>query len=218
MLPIESRLRRMFAEQIVAIIRANSPERALDAAHTLIRAGFKLIEITLTIPGAPEVIKALADSAPAEVMIGAGTVMSAVGARDCITQGAQFIVSPICETDIIRPCREAGVVAIPAGLSATEIVHAWRLGAHVVKVFPVGTVGGPAYIKALRGPLPDIPLWVSGMVIPAQAPEYTRAGAQLVGLGSDQLLPAHLVEAGDWEEIATHAHAVLLTAKGIREI
>ncbi len=217
MLPIESRLRRMLAEQLVAIIRANSQERALNAGRALMRAGFKLIEITLTIPGALDVMKTLADSAPEDVMIGAGTVMSAAHARDCVAQGAQFIVSPICETDIIRPCREAGVVAIPAGLSATEIVHAWRLGAHVVKVFPVGTVGGPSYIKALRGPLPDIPLWVSGMVAPAQAREYVAAGAQLVGLGSDQLLPARLVDAADWDGIATHAHALLLAAKGVRE-
>lgn len=217
MLPIETRLRRMLAEQIVAIIRAGSQEHALNAARALMRAGFRLIEITLTIPGAPEVIKTLADSAPEDVMIGAGTVMSDAGARACIAQGAQFIVSPICETDIIRPCREAGVVSIPAGLSATEIVHAWRLGAHVVKVFPVGTVGGPDYIRALRGPLPDIPLWVSGMVAPAQTRAYIAAGAQLVGLGSDQLLPARLLEAGDWDGIATHARGVLLAARGARE-
>ena len=207
----------MLAEQLVAIIRTNAQERAIRAADAMIRAGFKLVEITMTIPGALEAIKTVSDSAPADVMIGAGTVMSAANARDCIAQGAQFIVSPICETDIIRPCREAGVVAIPAGLSATEVVHAWRLGAHVVKVFPAGTVGGPAYIKALRGPLPDIPLWVSGMVAPAQAREYIAAGAQMVGLGSDQLLPARLVDAGDWDGIATHAHALLLTAKGVRE-
>ena len=217
MLPIESRLRRMLSEQLVAIIRANNPERATNAAHALVRAGFKLVEVTLTIPGALDVIKTLAAGVAEDVMIGAGTVMSAASARDCIAQGAQFIVSPICETDIIRPSREAGVVAIPAGLSATEIVHAWRLGAHVVKVFPVGTVGGPNYIKALRGPLPDIPLWVSGMVVPAQAREYIAADAQLVGLGSDQLLPAKLVEANDWDGIATHAHAMLLAAKGVRE-
>ena len=207
----------MLAEQLVAIIRTNAQERAIRAADAMIRAGFKLVEITMTIPGALEAIKTVSDSAPADVMIGAGTVMSAANARDCIAQGAQFIVSPICETDIIRPCREAGVVAIPAGLSATEVVHAWRLGAHVVKVFPAGTVGGPAYIKALRGPLPDIPLWVSGMVAPAQAREYIAAGAQMVGLGSDQLLPARLVDAGDWDGIATHAHALLLTARGVRE-
>ena len=217
MLLIESRLRRMLAERLVAIVRVNSQERAVNAAHALIRAGFKLIEITMTIPGAVDAIKTLSDSASEDVMIGAGTVMSGANARDCIAQGAQFIVSPICETDIIRPCREAGVVAIPAGLSATEIVHAWRLGSHVVKVFPVGTVGGPSYIKALRGPLPDIPLWVSGMIAPAQAGEYIAAGAQLVGLGSDQLLPTHLVEAGDWDGIVAHARALLLAARGARE-
>ena len=223
MLQIESRLRAMFAQQFVGIIRASSTERALHAAHALARAGFHLIEVTMTIPGAFDAIKELAVEATASaaeaaagVMIGAGTVTSVADARQCIENGAQFVVSPICETDIIRPCRDAGVVAIPAGLTPTEIVHAWRMGAHVVKVFPAGSVGGPAYIKALRGPLPDIPLWVSGMVTASQAQDYLQAGVQLVGLGAE-LLPAALVEAGDWDGVAAHARQTLLKARGLRE-
>lgn len=215
MLPIESRLRRMYAEQLVAIIRLNSAERAIQAAQALIQAGFKHIEVTMTVPGAVEAIKHLSGRAPEDVMIGAGTVMSAADARQCIGEGAQFIVSPICETDIIRPCREAGVVAIPAGLTPTEIVQAWRMGAHVVKVFPASTAGGPTYIKAIRGPLPDIPLWVSGLVQAGQVRDYLAAGAQLVGLGGDVLMPAGLVEAGDWDGVTRHARAALSVARGL---
>ena len=218
MLPVESRLRRLFAEQVVAIIRMQGAEQAIQAARALMRAGFKHVEVTMTVPGAVEAIQALSGGAPDEVMIGAGTVMSAADARRCIEAGAQFIVSPICETDIIRPCREAGVVAIPAGLTPTEIVQAWRLGAHVVKVFPAGAAGGPAYIQALRGPLPDIPLWVSGLVQAAHARDYLAAGAQLVGLGGDQILPPDRVERADWDGVTRHARAARLKAHGEFEV
>ena len=216
-LPIETRLRRMLGEQIVAVIRATSRERAKSAAQALMDAGFKLVEVTMTVPGAQEAIKELAAAAPADVMIGAGTVMSGPEARQCIDNGAQFIVSPICETDLIRPCRDAGVVSIPAGLTPTEVVHAYRMGAHVVKIFPAGSAGGPAYVRALRGPLPDIPLWVSGMVAAREAPEYIKAGVQLVGLNFAELLPHDLVEAGDWTGVSANARKVLLQARGQRD-
>ena len=217
MLPIETRLRAMLAEQLVCVIRASSTERALNAAQALVGAGFKLIEVTMTVPGAVEAIKELAAHAPEGVLYGAGTVMSAVETRQCIDAGAQFIVSPICETDIIRPCREAGVVSIPASLTPTEIVHAYRMGAHVVKIFPAGSVGGPAYIRALRGPLPDIPFWVSGMVMAREARDYLNAGVQLIGLNFAELLPRDLVDAGNWEGVSAHARRVLAQARGLAE-
>lgn len=213
MLPLEHRLQTMLAARLATVIRANSAETALAAADALIAAGFRLIEVTMTVPGAVEAIQELhrrvTERAQQDVIVGAGTVMSAADARRCIEAGAAFVVSPTCETDIIRPCRDAGVVAIPAGLTPTEIVHAWRLGAHFVKVFPAGSLGGPAYIKALRGPLPDIPLWVSGMVTAKETAQYFQAGVQLIGLGSE-LLPAHLVAAKDWDAVTQHAQQIRL--------
>ena len=215
MTPIEVRLRGMLAFQLVCVIRASSAERAMNAAQSLLRAGFKLIEVTMTVPGAFEAIKELAAHVTEDVMIGAGTVMNAADARQCIENGAQFVVSPTCEIDIIRPCRDAGVVAIPAGLTPTEIVQAWRMGAHVVKIFPACSVGGPAYVKALRGPLPDIPLWVSGMLAAREARDYLNAGVQLVGLGYAELLPRALVDAGDWDGVTEHARRILYEARGV---
>lgn len=212
MLPIERRLRALFHERVVAIIRVADAERALGLTRALIAGGFRCVEITMTVPGALDVIKTLCAEAPEEILIGAGTVTSAAEARQCIEAGAQFLVSPICETDIIRPSREAGVVAIPAGMTPTEIVHAWRLGAHVVKVFPVGAIGGPAFIRAVRGPLPDIPLWVSGGVQPGETQTYLAAGAQLVGLNAGAL-PGHLIESGRWDELAVAARAMLNEAR-----
>lgn len=211
MLPLEHRLRTLFAEKIVAIIRVSDADRAMHLAHALIAGGFRCVEVTMTVPGAIDVIKALSADAPAGVLIGAGTVTGAAEAKQCIEAGAQFLVSPICETDIIRPCRDAGVVAIPAGMTPTEIVHAWRLGAHVVKVFPAGAIGGPNFIRALRGPLPDIPLWVSGLVQPGEAGEYLAAGAQLVGLNASAL-PQALLDAGDWPGVSEAARAMVREA------
>lgn len=213
MLTAEKRLRTMFDEKVAAIIRVPNPEDATNIAHALLKGGFKCVEVTMTVPGALDVIKAVAEAAPEDCMIGAGTVTSAADARACIKAGAQFIVSPICEIDIIRPCREAGAVAIPAGLSATEIMTAWRVGAHVVKVFPAGSVGGPAYIKAIRGPMPDIPLWVSGMLQPSETQAYLAAGAQIVGLNANAL-PQYLIDRGDWTGVADAARTLLKEALG----
>jgi 2-dehydro-3-deoxyphosphogluconate aldolase/(4S)-4-hydroxy-2-oxoglutarate aldolase len=212
MLPIEERLRAMLAAQIVAIIRVPQPETAHHVAHALFRGGFTCVEVTLSGPGAVDMIKQLSAEAPTGALIGAGTVTSAADARACIEAGAQFIVSPVCETDIIRPCREAGVVAIPAGLTPTEILRAWRLGAHVVKVFPAGSVGGPAYIKAVRGPLPEIPLWVSGLVQPCEAQAYLAAGVQIVGLNANAL-PQALIDANDWDGVTEAARGILHEAR-----
>ncbi len=212
MLPIERRLRTLFHEQVVAIIRVAETERALGLARALIAGGFRCVEVTMTVPGALDVIKTLCADVSEDVLIGAGTVTSAAEARQCIEAGAQFLVSPICETDIIRPSREAGVVAIPAGMTPTEIMHAWRLGAHVVKVFPAGAIGGPAFIRAVRGPLPEIPLWVSGAVQPCETQAYLAAGAQLVGLNAS-ILPSCLIESGDWAGLATAARAMLNEAR-----
>lgn len=214
MLAIEQRLRTMFDAKVVVIIRVPQAERAKNLAQALIAGGVKCVEITLSVPGAIELIKDIAASAPEGVMIGAGTVTSAADARACIEAGAQFIVSPTCEVDIIRPSRDAGVVAIPAGMTPTEIQHAWRMGAHVVKVFPAGSVGGPNYIKAIRGPLTDMPLWVSGMVQPNETQAYLAAGAQIVGLNASSL-PQYQVDAGDWAAVTESVREMFRTA-GIR--
>lgn len=209
---IETRLRHMFAHPISGVMRLNNADNTLNAARCLIAAGFKSVEVTMTTPDALNLVKTLAAEAPADVLVGAGTAMSAADARAAIEAGAQFVVSAICETDIVRPCREAGVVCIPAGMTPTEIVHAWRVGAHVVKIFPAAIIGGPNFVRAIRGPLPDIPLWVSGMVPAKDAQEYLRAGANLVGL-TNELFPANLIQAKDWPALTEHMKAVLRVAE-----
>ncbi len=208
----EQRLRHMFDARVVGIIRTQNADHALRMARALLDGGFRCVEITMNTPEALSLIETLAREAPTNALIGAGTVMSADQALACIRAGAQFVVSPIAETAIIAPCREAGVVVIPAGLTPTEIVHLWRAGAHVVKVFPINAMGGPEYIRALRGPLPEIPLWVSGAVNPEETPAYLAAGVQLVGLNAHHL-PTALIEQGDHAAL-TEAARTLLRATG----
>ena len=210
--PIETRLARMLAARIAVVMRGGDPAVVRLLGHALARGGFECVEVTLTVPGALELIKILAAELP-EAMIGAGTVTTAYDARACIEAGAQFIVSPIAAMDIIRPCREVGVVCIPAGMTPTEIHLGWLQGGHVVKVFPAGTAGGPAFIKALRGPFPEIPLWVSGALLSSEAPAYFAAGVQLVGLNAAEI-PAALIAAGDWDGVAVAAAAMLARARG----
>lgn len=211
MLPIQTRFNRMLREKAAMVMRGSDARKVHDLALALARGGVACIEVTMTVPGAIDLVKTLAAELP-EAMIGAGTVTTAHDARACIDAGAQFVVSPIAATDIIRPCRESGVVAIPAGMTPTEIHTGWLMGGHVVKVFPAGTAGGPAFIRALRGPFPEIPLWVSGAVTSADAPEYFKAGVQLVGLNANEI-PAALLESGDWAAVSTHAAGMLARAR-----
>lgn len=215
MLSIESRIRFLFDEKIVGVIRTRTASDALNVVKALVAGGFKAVEVPMTVPDAVNVLKELVQTVGDGVMVGAGTVMTAADARACIEAGCQFIVAPSAEFEIIRPCREAGVVAIPGAATPTEIAACWRAGAHVVKVFPAATLGGPDYIRAVRGPFPHIPLWVSGMVTSAQSLNYLKAGAQLVGL-TNELMPQNLMDANDWEGIRDHARACLAAAKGAK--
>lgn len=200
---VEQRLRRMFSARVAMVMRGSDPARVAGLARALVVAGLECVEVTLTVPGAIDLIKTLAAELP-DTMIGAGTVTTAHDARAAIDAGAQFVVSPVVALDIIRPCREGGVVCIPAGMTPTEIHSAWLNGGHVVKIFPAAPAGGPAYLRALRGPFPEIPLWVSGGVTAADAPAYFAAGAQLVGLNAGEI-PADLIQSGAWDAIAAHA-------------
>ncbi len=190
--PAEARLRALFDERLVGIVRVDDAQFAARTARALLAGGFRCVEITLTIPDAVALIRQLVAEAPPNVLLGAGTVTSAAEARACLEAGAQFVVSPALEPEIIRPCREAGAVAIVGALTPSEILSAWRSGAHVVKVFPIGCVGGAAYVRAVRGPFPDIPLWVSGQVTAEQTAELLAAGAQIVGLSTALIPPSAL--------------------------
>ncbi len=172
----------MQAHRLVAVIRSRTAEEALATARAVGEAGVRFVEVTFSVPGAVDVMRALSDEG--QVHVGAGTVLSEGQARAAIEAGARFIVSPSLELELVPLCREAGVASIPAGATPTEVVRAIRAGADLVKIFPADCVGGPRFIRQLRGPFPEARFMVSGGVHEDNVSEYAALGVTGIVLGS----------------------------------
>ena len=177
-------LERIRSTGLIPVIRARSADEASQAVDAIQAGGVGVLEITMTVPGAVELIREVARRA-SDALVGAGTVLDPETATRCIEAGARFVVSPALNLDTVATCREAGIAVIPGALSPTEVVTAWRAGADLVKVFPAGAVGGPSYIKALKAPLPQIDLVPTGGVNLKTAGDFIRAGASALGVGVD---------------------------------
>ncbi|HKS83552.1 MAG TPA: bifunctional 4-hydroxy-2-oxoglutarate aldolase/2-dehydro-3-deoxy-phosphogluconate aldolase [Candidatus Acidoferrales bacterium] len=200
--------RRIAAIGVIPVVRAESTHLARRAASAIRQGGIPVLEITMTVPGALDIIRELSLECGNEVLIGAGTVMDPDAARDCIAAGARFIVSPSLNLATIEFCKKEGVVLMPGALTPTEIVTAWTAGADFVKVFPAGTAGGPAYIRSLKAPLPEIKLVPTGGVTLANAASYIEAGAEAVGVGGE-LVNLQALREGKDEEITERARQLL---------
>ena len=177
---------------IVPAIRVSEPEHALFAAEALNRAGIPIVEITMTVPGAIEVIAHLVQSVP-EMIVGAGTVLDAETAARCLDAGAQFLTNPGLVLEVVEFAVKNSVAALPGALTPTEVITAWKAGADFVKVFPCVQIGGAAYIRALKMPLPEVPLIASGGVNQQTAVSYILAGATALGVGAE-LVPHEAFE------------------------
>jgi 2-dehydro-3-deoxyphosphogluconate aldolase / (4S)-4-hydroxy-2-oxoglutarate aldolase len=177
--------RRVEAGGIVPVVRAPSPELAMRAAEAVLAGGISIFEITMTVPDAPAVIRALVTKLGERAVVGAGTVLDAEAAQKCIDAGAAFIVSPGLDLGTITAAHERGVPIMPGALTPTEVITAWKAGADMVKIFPASAVGGAKYIKALKGPLPDVKMLPTGGVNAQTAGEYIAAGAAALGVGSE---------------------------------
>lgn len=167
----------------IAIIRARSVARVPAIVDTLAECGLTAVELTLTTPGATEMLASLAGSLPAGMVLGAGTVLDRAGAGAAIGAGATFLVTPAVLPGVLDRARELDVPVVCGALTPSEILTARAAGADLVKVFPADAVGGPAYVRAVRAPLPDIPLVPTGGVSIDRAADYLSAGARAVGLG-----------------------------------
>jgi 2-dehydro-3-deoxyphosphogluconate aldolase / (4S)-4-hydroxy-2-oxoglutarate aldolase len=170
---------------LVPVVRASSPDEARRAVDAIRAGGIPILEITLTVPGAIDVIRELARTADDDVLIGAGTVIDAETAQECIDAGAAFIVSPALDVPTIELCRRQNVPVFPGAMTPTEILTAWKAGASAVKVFPAGAVGGAAYLKSVKAPLPQIELMPTGGVNLNNAADFIAAGAIALGIGAD---------------------------------
>lgn len=193
---------------LVPVVRAASAEEAMAVVEAIKAGGVTIIEITLTVPGAVGVISEVAGRYHNEVIVGAGTVLDAETARACILAGAQFIVSPSFSPGTIELCRRYGITVCPGALTPTEIVTAWQAGADIVKVFPCGAVGGAKYLRAIKGPLPQIDLIPTGGVSLATAAEFIQAGAFALGVGTD-LVDMQAIRAGQPQKVTEAARAYL---------
>ena len=188
---------------IVAIIRANSADELIDAAAAIHAGGVNVIEVTMTTPNALQVISDVSAAYGDRVLVGAGSVLDAETARAVMLSGADFIVSPVTKPDVIEICNRYGKVVIPGAFTPTEILTAWEAGADYVKVFPSSGVG-PAYIKDVKAPLPQIPLIPTGGVNAENAAAFITAGATALGIGSS-LVNNDLIAAGDFTTLTERA-------------
>jgi 2-dehydro-3-deoxyphosphogluconate aldolase/(4S)-4-hydroxy-2-oxoglutarate aldolase len=194
---------------IVPVVRAETAEQAIAIAEAIQKGGIPIAEITMTVPGAVEVIATLRQKMGDTMLIGAGTVLDAEDGRRCLDAGAQFLVSPGFDRATVQLAHQSGVLIMAGALTPTEVITAWRAGADIVKIFPCGNVGGARYLKALKGPLPQVPMVPTGGVNLTTASEFIKAGAVALGIGGE-LASAELVAAGNFEEI-THTAAKFLS-------
>lgn len=170
---------------IIPIIRASSADVAMPVAEALVQAGLAVVEITMTVPNAIDAIRAVAKRFTGKMLVGAGTVTDAETVKRAVDAGAKFIVSPCLVADVIEAAHDVDVAVLPGALTPREVFEAFRSGADMVKVFPVQSVGGAAYLRALRGPFPDTPLVPTGGVTLENIGEMFKAGAAAVGVGSE---------------------------------
>jgi 2-dehydro-3-deoxyphosphogluconate aldolase / (4S)-4-hydroxy-2-oxoglutarate aldolase len=197
-------LERLREQRLISVIRAASPAIALSAADAVAKGGIVLVEITFTVPDAPHVMSEL--RMHADLVVGAGTVLTATQAEQALAAGARFIVAPNLSLDVARVAREAGVMYVPGAYTTNEILAARAAGAHVIKVYPVGVAGGPAYIRVIRDPLPDVPMLAAGGTDLENVVPFLQAGCVGVGLGAALADPA-LAAAGNYDEITRRARA-----------
>jgi len=189
----EKNLRLISESGIIAIIRAESSAQLFQVASALREGGIKIVEVTMTTPDALEVIKEISGRFKEEILIGVGTVLDPETARSAILAGAEFIVSPTLNKEVITLAHRYSKVVIPGAFTPTEVLTAWEVGADLVKVFPAG-ISGPSYIKSLRGPLPQIPLVPTGGVDLDNVASFIQAGAFAVAAGSSLVKKEFLKE------------------------
>jgi 2-dehydro-3-deoxyphosphogluconate aldolase/(4S)-4-hydroxy-2-oxoglutarate aldolase len=200
---------------VVAVVRTNSAESAVKSIEAVYRGGIRAAEVTMTVPGAIKALEKLADQFGDKIVLGAGTVLDPETARACMLAGAQFFVTPNLKASTIEIIKRYSKVVMPGALTPTEVVTAWEAGADIVKIFPCGNVGGPKYIKALKGPFPQIEMAPTGGVNLETTAEFLRAGACAVAVGGE-LIDAKTIQDGRYEIFEERARLYLAEVRKAR--
>ena len=213
MIPKLEILKRITDAGLVAIVRTETAERALSMAEAIQAGGCPAVEVTFTVPGAQQVIEALARRyKPSELILGAGTVLDPETARIAILSGATYVVAPSLNVETVRLCNRYQVPVMPGAMTIREVIEAMEAGADIVKLFP-GEVFGPAIVRAIRGPLPQAPLMPTGGVDLNNVGEWIRAGAVAVGVGSSLTAGA---KTGDYAAITRAAREFIEKIRAAR--
>ncbi|WP_437744709.1 bifunctional 4-hydroxy-2-oxoglutarate aldolase/2-dehydro-3-deoxy-phosphogluconate aldolase [Sorangium sp. So ce302] len=211
----EQVVRRIEEIGIVPVVRAPSGELAVRAARALCAGGIEVIEITMTVPDALSVMREIASRMGDHVLVGAGTVLTADAARRCIEAGAEFIVSPGLNLEVIRAAHDLGKAVFPGALTPTEVITAWNAGADTVKLFPCSAMGGAKYLRALRAPLPEVKMMPTGGVNLTTARDFIEAGAVALGVGGE-LVDAAALAAGKDEVLTERAREFMSVVSAAR--
>jgi 2-dehydro-3-deoxyphosphogluconate aldolase/(4S)-4-hydroxy-2-oxoglutarate aldolase len=204
---------------ILPSVRVSSRDLAVFAAETVYASGIPIVEITMTTPGALEVIDDLAKRFP-DLAVGAGTVLDEETAQRCVEAGARFLTSPGFVPEVVAYAKRKDVVVLPGALTPTEVIAAWKAGSDFVKIFPTSNLGGNQYVRALKVPLPQIPLIATGGVNQLNASDFILAGATAIGVGGE-LLPKealHLRQVDRIHELASRFMAMVKDARALRDI
>ncbi|HSM78799.1 MAG TPA: bifunctional 4-hydroxy-2-oxoglutarate aldolase/2-dehydro-3-deoxy-phosphogluconate aldolase [Bryobacteraceae bacterium] len=200
---------------LVPVVRTESAESAIRSIEALHRAGLRVAEITMTVPGAVRALEKVADQFGDQVLLGAGTVLDPETARICMLAGAQFFVTPSLKIATIEMAQRYSKVIVPGALTPTEVVAAWEAGADAVKIFPAGAMGGAKYIRALRAPFPHIEMIPTGGVNLETAADFLKAGACAVGVGNE-LVDAATIRAGKYEVFEERARLFIAAVRAAR--
>lgn len=179
---------------LLPVLRAGSIAEALALVEAMYAGGINVMEVTMTVPGAIDVLKELKKKYGSNILLGSGTVTTAAQAQATIEAGAEFVISPSLHLDVIAKTKELGKVSIPGSLTPTEVITAWNAGADYVKIFPCSAMGGAPYLKALKAPFPFLNLIPTGGVNLQTAPDFIKAGAKALGVGADLVNPKAIQE------------------------
>jgi 2-dehydro-3-deoxyphosphogluconate aldolase / (4S)-4-hydroxy-2-oxoglutarate aldolase len=211
----ETQLKQVLDCGIVAVVRSQDSQRLVEVVRALADGGVTVAEITMTVPGALDVLRQVRSALGDRVLLGAGTILDTETARAALLAGAEYIVAPTVNLDVIRFCQRYNKLVMPGALTPTEILAAWEAGADIVKVFPAEVVG-PAFFKALRGPLPQMRLMPTGGVDLTTAAAFLKAGACCLGIGSQLVEPA-AVAAGNFDRLRDLARQYVAIVQKTRQ-
>ncbi len=212
----DNKLETLLDIGIVPIIRCETAEMALGAARAVVQGGLGVLEVTMTVPGALGILEKLADEFGDHLLLGAGTVLDPETARACMLAGCEFIVTPGLNVKTVEICKRYSKIVLAGVLTPTEVLSAWEAGVDMVKIFPVHSMGGPDYIRALKAPLPQVRMCPTGGVNIDNIADFFAAGASAVAVGSS-LMKTKAMREGRFEVIETAAKAFLLAVQQARQ-